>query len=425
MKILQKKNLVCICIAFASLLATTAIAQSQHGWRGPDRNGIYPETGLLKTWPAGGPEQVWETLDAGKGYSSPVIVGDRLYITGMNEDEDKEIFSAYTLDGKKIYEVVYGTPWKDSYPETRTTPAIVGDKAYVISGNGEVVCLNTAKGDIVWKVDGATTLGRKTGTWGISECPLVFDNKIIFCPGGDQTAIVALNAENGEIIWKSRSLNDISNYASPMLITHNGKKHVVGLSGKSIFGVNPDNGNIEWTFDDWGQNATERGWEKIAPNSPIYKDGQLFVSNGYDIGALMLKLNDDATAVSLAWRNNDLDTHHGSYVLIDGTIYGSNWINNTSGNWVAVDWNTGETKYEKEWGGGKSKGSIIAADGRLYCYDERRGAVGLVNPTPEKFDVISEFRITKGEGPHWAHPVINNGILYIRHGNALMAYKIK
>jgi len=400
-------------------------AQSQHGWRGPERNGIYPETGLLKSWPASGPQLAWETLDVGKGYSSPVIVGDRLYITGMNEDENKEIFSAYTLDGKKVYEVVYGTPWLKSYPETRTTPAIVGDKAYVISGNGEVVCLQIANGKVVWQVDGTTAFGRKTGTWGTSECPLVFDNKIIFCPGGDQTAIVALNAANGEVIWKSRSLNDISNYASPMLITHNGKKQIVGLSGKCIFGVNPVNGNIEWTYDDWGQSAVDNGWEKIAPNAPIYKDGQLFVSNGYDIGGLMLKLNNDATAVSKVWHTDDLDTHHGSYVLINGTIYGSNWINNSSGNWVAVDWNTGQTKYNNAWGAGKSKGSIIAADGMLYCYDERRGSVGLVKPNTEKFDVVSEFRITKGEGPHWAHPVINNGILYIRHGNAMMAYKIK
>ncbi len=420
-----KKEFVCAYLAMTLLLMiTTVTAQSQFGWRGPDRNGIYPETGLLKTWPADGPQQVWETLDVGKGYSSPVIMGDRLYITGMNEDEDKEIFSAYTLDGKKIYEVVYGLPWKDSYPETRTTPAIVGDKAYVISGNGEVVCLNTANGDIVWKVDGNTTFGRKTGTWGTSECPLVFDNKVIFCPGGDQTAVVALNAGNGETVWRSRTLDDISNYASPLLITHNGKKQIVGLSGKSVFGLNPDNGNIEWTFDEWGQSAVEQGWEKISPNMPLYKDGHIFVCNGYDMNSFMLELNEDATSVNLLWRNDDLDTHVGGFVLVDGIIYGSNWINNGQGNWVAVDWNTGQTKYDNAWSGGKSKGSIIAADGMLYCYDERRGAVGLVNPTPEKFDVVNEFRITKGEGPHWAHPVIDNGILYIRHGNALMAYKI-
>ena len=130
------------------------VAQTPYGWRGPTRSGQYPETGLLKQWPANGPQLLWETLDAGKGYSSPVIVDDRIYLTGMNEDETKEIFSAYSMDGKKIYEVVYGNPWDQTYPETRTTPAIDNGKAYVISGSGEIVCINTADGKIVWSVDG-------------------------------------------------------------------------------------------------------------------------------------------------------------------------------------------------------------------------------------------------------------------------------
>lgn len=412
-------------LATVCLFTTHVAAQSPHGWRGPERNGIYPESGLLTSWPSGGPGLLWESSDAGKGYSSPVIAGDRLYLTGMNEDEDKEVFSAYTLDGKKIYETIYGNPWKDSYPETRTTPMINNNKAYVISGQGEVVCIDITNGDIVWQVDGNSGFGRKTGTWGTSECPLVFDNKVIFSPGGDQTAMVALHAETGETIWKSRSLNDISNYASPILISHNGRKQIVSLTGKHIIGVDPDTGNIEWTFDDWGQSAVDNGWEKISPNIPLYREGHIFVSNGYDIGAQMLKLNADATSVDLVWRNDDLDTHHGCFVLVDGTIYGSNWLNNTSGNWVAVDWLTGETKYEESWSGGSSKGSVIFADGMLYCYDERRGSVALVKPVKDKFDIVSQFRITKGEGPHWAHPVINNGVLYIRHGSALMAYKIK
>ncbi|MCD7976634.1 MAG: hypothetical protein LUG51_05575 [Tannerellaceae bacterium] len=143
------------------------------------------------------------------------------------------------------------------------------------------------------------------------------------------------------------------------------------------------------------------------------------------MNGFLLQLNEDATDATFVWSNNDLDTHIGGYVLVDGIVYGSNWINNNQGNWVAIDWQTGETKYETTWSGGKSKGSIVTADNMLYCYDERRGMVGLVKPNPEKFDVVSEFRITKGEGPHWAHPVIDNGVLYIRHGDALMAYKIK
>lgn len=431
MKLVKKVQLSLFIIGVTCLTANEANAQTPYGWRGPTRDGIYPESGLLKNWPTDGPEQLWETLDAGKGYSSPVIVDNHLYLTGMNEDETMEIFSAYTLEGKKVYEIEYSKPWDQTYPETRTTPAIENGKAYVISGSGEIACINISNGDILWKVDGGNLFERKTGIWGTSECPLVFDNKVIFTPSGDQTTMVALNAETGETVWKSHPLGDAGAYVSPMLITYKGKRQIIGSTGKNVIGVNPENGNIEWTFSDWGRPAPENPdpdkpvLANIAPNTPLYKDGRIFFCHGYDIGAYMLQLNDDMTGVTLAWNNNDLDTHHGGYVLMDGIIYGSNWINNNTGNWVGVDWNSGETKFEETWKGGKGKGSTVAADGMLYCYDERRGSVGLVRPGTDKFDVVSEFRITKGEGPHWAHPVIVDGVLYMRHGTALMAYKVK
>ncbi|MDR2389633.1 MAG: PQQ-like beta-propeller repeat protein [Tannerellaceae bacterium] len=428
---MERKHIPQLSRFLLMALATTGIlsAQTPYGWRGPARNGVYPESGLLKTWPPEGPALLWETLDAGKGYSSPVVVGNRLYLTGMNEDEDREIFSAYTLEGKKIYETVYGIPWNQTYPETRTTPAIDQERAYVISGSGEIVCIRTTDGVILWKVNGGETFERKTGNWGTSECPLVFDNKVIYTPSGNQTTLVALDAATGETLWKTPGLGDVGAYVSPLLITYRGKRQIVGSTSKNLIGVNPETGAIEWTFSDWGPPPdparSGRPFDNIAPNTPLYHQGRIFFCHGYNIGAYMLQLNDDLRGVSLLWKNNDLDTHHGGYVLVDGLIYGSNWINNTQGNWMAVDWNTGETRYETDWGGGRSKGSIVAADGRLYCYDERRGTVGLVRPNAEKFDVVSLFRVTRGEGPFWAHPVIADGRLYLRHGQALMAYNLK
>ena len=427
MKTRKTISIICMFI-MACLFTHYAFAQSPYGWRGENRDGIYKESGLLKSWPEEGPQQLWETLDLGKGYSSPIIVNNRLYITGMNEDGDKEMFMAYSLDGKKIYGVEYGTPWNGSYPETRTTPAIEGGKAYMISGSGEVVCINIEDGKIVWTVDGGEMFKRKTGNWGTSECPLIFDNKVIYTPSGDQTTMVALNTQTGDVVWKSKSLGDVGAYVSPILISHKGKRQIVGSTGFNVIGVNPENGNIDWTFKNW--TAPPRGNRpagsdpNIAPNSPLFKDGRIFFCHGYNIGAYMLQLNDDLTEVTLLWKNDVLDTHHGHYVLIGDLIYGSNWINNNQGNWAAIDWNTGETRYEDPWTD-KGKGSIISGDGMMYCYDERRGTVGLVKPNPEKFDIISEFRISQGEGPHWAHPVLNNGVLYIRHGSALMAYKVK
>lgn len=411
-------------LLLAGLLMTASVsAQPFQGFRGPERNGTYSnESNLMKQWPDGGPQLLWENSVIGQGYSSPVVVGDKLYITGMNEDKNQEVFFAMTLDGKLLYQTPYGKPWRDSYPETRTTPTIDGGKAYVVSGSGEVVCINVADGKIVWRVDGLTTYGGQTGHWGTAECPLVYDNKVIYTPGGSQTAMVALDKETGKELWKTKSLSQGSAYISPILVTWKGKRQIIGGIQQVIFGVNPDNGEVEWTFTDW---PSPNRFENIAPNAPLFKDGQIFFSEGYDTGGYMVKLNDSMTAATKVWKTDDLDTHHGGYVLIDGVIYGSNWLNNNSGNWVAVDWNTGKTLYNQAWSGGKGKGSTVAADGMLYTYDERRGFVGLVRPTKDKFDVASEFRVSKGSGPSWAHLLINNGILYVRHGEYLAAYKVK
>lgn len=414
-----------ILLTMACVAAAVASAQvTPYGWRGPQRNGIYPETGLLKQWPAQGPQKLWETLDAGKGYSSPVVVGDRLYLTGMNDNQTQEIFLAYTLDGKKVYSVEYSKPWDQTYPETRTTPAIVDGKAYVISGSGEIVCISIADGKIVWKVNGGEVYSRKTGNWGTSECPLVYDNKVIFTPAGDKTTMVALDAQTGKEIWRTKAWGDVGAYVSPMLIEYKGKRQIIGSTAVHIFGVNPDTGAIEWDFAEWGSPRNATGWDSIAPNTPLFKDGKIFFGHGYDINSYMLQLSDDLKSVKLLWKNESLDTHHGGYVEVNGVIYGSNWINNGQGNWVAVDWNTGALLYDHNWEN-KGKGSIISADGMLYCYNERTGAVALVRPARDKFDVVSQFKVQKGSGPHWAHPVIAGGVLYLRHGEALMAYKIK
>lgn len=423
----MNKKLSMLLIGGAITLSASAQV-SPYGWRGPEHNGYYPDKGLLASWPEEGPALVFETLDAGKGYSSPLVVGDKVYLTGMNEDQTQEVFQCYSLKGEKQYTVAYGNPWKQSYPETRTTPAIADGKAYVISGMGEIVCINIADGKIVWKVDGGTKYARKTGMWGTSECPLVYDNKVIYTPCGDQTTMVALNKDTGEEIWKSRPLGDKSGYVSPIMIEYKGKRQIISSTAENVIGVNPDNGDIEWTFDNWGPKFTGQPSRRdnIAPNSALYKDGRIFFCHGYDINGFQLQLADDLKSVSVTWRTETLDTHHGGYVLVNGKIYGSNWINNNDGAWCCVDWETGKTCYEEKWTGGAGKGSIIAADNKVFIFDERRGMVGLVNPaTTDKLDVVSKFRVAKGSGPYWAHMAIDNGVLYLRHGELFAAYKIK
>ena len=418
---------VAICLATTGMVScgNAAGGGESHGWRGPNRDGIYPATGLMREWPANGPEMVLkiEGIGEGEAWSSPVIVGNRIFITGTTAGNEDEVFFAFTKSGEKLFSTVYGSAFTRSWGGARSTPTIVGNRAFVISGEGEVVAIDTRNGNILWTVDGRN-YGLRATTWGTSESPLVFDNKVIFTVGGDQAAMMAINATNGEIIWKSPPLRDnigtaefeASNYSSPILIEHNGIRQIVAIAQWSVFGVNPANGEIMWRTDEWGHPN-----RRISPNSPIFHNGRIFISNGYDLGAYQWQLNSDATGVTRVWHNVYFDTHHGGQVLLDGVLYGSNWFNNNNGYWMAVDWNTGETLWELPW---HNKGQIIAADGMMIFYDEQHGNVGLVRPSRTGLSVASSFVLPYGEGRHWSHPVIHDGILYIRRGTVLMGFRI-
>ena len=396
----------------------TVQASDYYQWRGNNRDGVSKETGLLKEWPEGGPKLLWSVEGIGKGFSSPSISKGSLYVTGTSGNV--EFLSAFDLDGNFKWKKEYGKPYTKSYPDARTTPTVEGNSIYVISGSGQVVCLDTASGDIKWSVDALDNFGGKQGSWGTAESPLIVDNKVIYTPCGNKTTVVALDKKTGKTVWTSPSLNDHSGYVSPILVERGGKKLIVGVTGNYIIGVNAENGDIVWQIKYTDIPSPNK--KDINIPTPLYYDGHIFVTSGYDHAGVMLELSEDGTKASVAWVNTDLDVHHGGVVRIDGYIYGSNWLNNNDGNWVCVDWNTGKTMYEEKW---FNKGSIIAADGMLYCYEEKGGNLGLVKASPDGFDVVSSMKITQGKGQHWAHPVINDGRLYMRHGDVLMVYDIK
>jgi outer membrane protein assembly factor BamB len=235
---------------------------------------------------------------------------------------------------------------------------------------------------------------------------------------------IALNKATGALIWKSVSLNDKPGYVSPILINYAGKKMIINISLGHIFGVDASNGEILWKVShDQSSDPDLRRFELIKCTTPLFNEGMVYVTGGYDTGGMMVKIADDGKSANVVWTDSILDDHHGGVVLVNGYIYGSNWLNNNNGNWCCIDWKTDKKMWEEHW---NCKGSIISAEGMLYIYDERNGNVGLLKANPEKFDLVSSFKITQGKsGPFWAHPVIHNGILYIRHSNALMAYNIK
>jgi outer membrane protein assembly factor BamB len=407
-----------LLITLLTLLCNFIEAQNISEFRPENRTGVSAETGLLKSWPAAGPTLLWSTLDLAKGFSSPSFGPKNIYITGLIDNED--VLFALDMKGKILWKTVIGRSWKQSFPDSRATPTVEGNKVYCSSGFGDISCIDGTTGKVIWSYKGSELNKGTYGSWGIAESLLIDGNKVFFSPGGPETMTIALNKETGDVIWKSASLNDKPAYVSPIIVNYAGKRMFINASLGHIYGIDASNGNIMWSV---AHTPSGDGDDLIKCVTPLYKDGRVYVTGGYDTEGMMVEIGKDGKSGKVLWTDKLLDVHHGGVVLINGYIYGSNWINNGNGDWCCIDWNTGEKKWVEHW---NCKGSIISADGMLYIYDEKKGNVGLLKVNPEKFDLVSSFQVTQGNsGPFWAHPVIHNGILYLRHTNALMAYDIK
>ena len=396
-------------------------AQATSEWREANRTGVSAETGLLKSWPATGPALLWSNTELSKGYASVSFGKSTIYTTGTKDSVD--VLYALGLDGRMLWQTVIGRAWNESFPDSRATPTVEGNFVYTSSGYGDLACIDGTTGKAVWSYK-ASELNKGTyGKWGIAESLLLDGNKLYFSPGGPETMTIALDKTTGNLLWKSASLNDKPGYVSPILIEYAGKKCIVNVSLGHVYAVDAANGDILWKVDHIRPPSYNPSWDLIKCVTPLYHDGMVYATGGYNTGGMMIKIAGDGKSAAVAWTDTVLDVHHGGAVLVNGFIYGSNWLNNSTGNWCCIEWETGKKRWEEHW---NCKGAIISAEGMLYLYDEKKGNVGLVKATPEKFDLVSSFQVTQGaSGPFWAHPVIRNGVLYLRHNNALMAYDIK
>lgn len=401
------------------IVAGKLVAQDLVEWRGPHRSGVYPDKNLLRSWPEGGPKLLLTIDGIGNGYSSPVVYKSNIYVTGRKDTMD--VISVYSPEGQKKWETPYGRAWVRTYPETRSTPTIENNRIYLASGMGEVVCVDALSGKVIWSVDANKKFGGEPHRWGISESVAVSDKAVFYVTGGDETSVVALDKANGNLLWKTKSMGGTRAYASSVIIEKAGIKLLLAQTANDLLAINTENGEIVWSFNLVKYHTGQTG-VGANTNTPLFCDNQIFVTSGYDHPAILLKLADDGRSVSVKWMNADFDNHIGGVVKIGNSVYGSNWTNNTQGNWMGIDWETGKTLFETKW---FNKGPIISADEMLYCYEEKSGNLALVKPNPEKFDVVSSFRIEKGTGPHWAHPAIFDGRLYVRHGEVLMVYDLK
>jgi outer membrane protein assembly factor BamB len=380
-------------------------------WRN-DRTGVYHEKGLLTSWPTAGPQLLWHYDGLGEGHSSVAIEGEKIYATGMTKDIG--YLYVFDMNGKLLNKKEYGKEWDRSHNGSRGTVTLNEGKIYIHSGAGFLICMNQNSLDILWKRHIETDFGGKNIMWGVCESPLIIGEKVILSTGGRQHNVVALNKHNGSLIWSCAGDGDVSSYCSPLYIENQEVPQIVTMMASHILSIDAATGKKLWS-------VKHENYRKIHPNTPVY-DGKsmLLCTSGYREGSVMLRLTNGGRSVEKVWEQKELETRTGGVVKVGNYAYmGGDPDNNRF--WYCVDWNTGAIKYKDRTL--NSNGAIIANDGMLYCYTER-GEMALVKATPDKFDIVSKFRITLGSGPHWAHPVIYKGHLFVRHGDSLMAYRI-
>ena len=384
-------------------------AQTFNSWRGPDRDGHYHETNLLKSWPANGPRMLWAFEDLGKGFSSPVFAHNKIFVSAL--DGDNGYIYVLSMDGKMERRFAYGRDFSSSYPGARTTPIIADNLLYMVTGHGELVCIDINTERRQWSKNLFSDFDGQNIRWGFTE-NMVINNDVIFVsPGGRRYNIVALNRYNGNVIWASPGKGTLSTYGSPLLFEHGEREIFVAHMEDNVVALDASNGELLWSHPFSNRH-------NIHPNTPIYHEGEVYVFTGYGKGGYKLWLSEDGSRIVTAWENSQLDPKTGGAVLLDGFIYGSGDRNRL---WFGVDWNTGEIVHESR---DIDVGTVITADGMLYAYTER-GELALLRPNKGRFTVVSQTRIELGSDQHWAHLVINNGILYVRRGNALMAFDIR
>lgn len=417
---------LCLCFSAVSVTRSDNIGTSTSDWpqwRGPQRNGISQESGLLKQWPAEGPKLLWQLNDIGDGYSTPAVVGTRIYLMSNRGKENEFVQALSTQDGKPIWTTRVGNvgnPQDFLYAKARSTPTVDGDFIYALGSDGDLACLETGSGKIRWQKSIRKEFDGKPGIWAYAESPLVDGDVVVVTPGGAQATMVALNKKTGAVIWKSAVPgSDPAGYASAIVVQAGGRKQYVQFLSKGIVGVDAKTGQFLWRYAE-----VAKGMAQMV--TPVARDGYVY-GGAQAVGGGLVRLRSDGGGVAAeqVYFARDLPNSIGGSVLVGDYLYG------TAGTGlVAVEFTTGKVKWQAESIG---RGSVAYADGLLYLHGEN-GEIALVEATPEAYREKGRFtppappkRNRLGPYPEkaWTYPVIANGRLYIRDIGTLWAYDIK
>src|SRR6266516_799606 len=391
-------------------------------WRGLQRNGLSPETGLLKEWPKAGPTLRWKVADVGSGYSTPAVVGDRLYLLA-NEGLDNEFVRALSVkEGKRVWSTRLGKvgnpQQKPNFPAARSTPTVEGGFVYALSSDGDLACLEIGTGKVRWQKNLRADFGGKPGQWAYSESPLIDGDALVCTPGGSEATLVALNKNTGAVIWKcALPGGDEAAYASAIIAGIGGVKQYVQLVQKGLVGVEAKTGKFLWRYG----KAVSRYGANIP--TPIASDGYIYTAAaGTGGGLVKLKVDGGKVEAEQVYFGSTFPTAIGGAVKIGNFLYGT-----TAQSLVCLEFTTGQMKWQQR---ALAPASLCYADGHLYLHGEN-GDVALVEPSPESYR--EKGRFTPPNQPKrsnqmekaWAYPVVANGRLFIRDHGSLWCYNLK
>ncbi len=410
-------NKLVILFALAIILSATSEKSKIYEWRGKDRMGIYQESNLLKSWPAEGPKEVMTVENIGNGFVSPIFADQNFYITG--EIDSSAILFCINLKGEKLWQTNLGKDWMKSYPGARSAPTVVDDLIYVGTGLGNFFCINKEKGKIIWSKNLLTDFQGVLPMHGHSEAALTEGDKVFWTAGGKENNVIAMNRFTGKLIWSNKGFGEPSAYNSPKLITLPTRKIMVTFSMYHLMAFDTETGEMLWSDEQVNTPFDKRGpgTGDTHSNTVLYDNGSIYYVAGDGNCGVKLNLSEDGSKITQAWRNKVFDSYMGGVVKIGNYIYASGTVRP---NIMSINATTGILSDSLRIG----SGAIIAADNMLYYYTQK-GEMMLLSYNQGKMEKVSSFRIKKGTLQHFAHPVINKGILYQRHGDVIMAYDIR
>jgi outer membrane protein assembly factor BamB len=409
-------------LPFSFLFSTALLhANDWPQWRGPNRDGISAEKGLLKEWPKDGPKLAWQVKDIGAGFSTPSVVGDRLYLLG-NTGLDNEFVEALSAkDGKKIWSKTIGKvgnpDQQPSYPAARSTPTIDGDSLYALGSDGDLVSLEAAAGKLHWKKNLRTDFGGVAGKWAYAESPLIDGDTLICTPGGSMAAVVALNKKSGELVWKTTlPESEPAAYASAMLVESGGVKQYVQILQKGLAGIDAKTGKVLWRYS---RTISKFGATIL---TPVVYDSEVY-SAGSGTGGALVKLKAAAggkVEAEEVYFSPKLPVAIGGAIKLGNFLYGT-----TGSGLLCSDFATGEIKWIDRALGAAA---LCFAEGNFYLHGEN-GEVALVAAASDGYHEKGRFtpkdQPTQGAAKTWAYPVVANGKLYIRDTGTLWSYDVK